>query len=70
MLAGHFLLITRAEGLDLQVREQLLDLPVGQPTSLDAGRRSDALDGRDAAHRRQALRRQGAQGSPGAPATP
>lgn len=64
-IAGNFLLVTGAEGLDLQVREQLFDLPVGQPATLDARRRPDALDGRDAAQGRQAFRRQCAQGSPG-----
>jgi hypothetical protein len=44
-LAGHFLLVVRAEGRDLQVGLQALDLAVLQPTHLDPGRRADALDG-------------------------
>ena len=64
-VAGHFLLVARVEGLDLQVREQALDLAVRQPATLDAGRGADALDGRDPPQGREAFRRQGAQGTPG-----
>jgi hypothetical protein len=50
-VAGHLLLVAGGEGLDLQVRQQLLHLPVGQLAALDAGRGADALDGGHAAQR-------------------
>jgi len=37
-IAGHLLLVAAGEGLDLQVQQQLLYFPVGQPAALDAGR--------------------------------
>lgn len=44
-ITGHFLLVAGSEGLDLQVRQQLLHLPVGQLAALDAGRGANTLDG-------------------------
>ena len=65
-VAGHFLLVARAEGSDLQLGQQALDLAVRQPTALDPGRRADALDGGDPAQGRQSLGRRGAECLPGA----
>lgn len=36
-IAGHFLLVADDEGLDPQVRQELLHLPVGQLAALNAG---------------------------------
>ena len=63
-VAGHFLFVAGGEGLDLQVGQQPLHLPVGQLAALDAGGGADALDGRHAAQRRQPVRRERAQGAP------
>jgi hypothetical protein len=65
-VAGHFLLVAGSERLDLEVGERRLDLAVGEPSALDAGRGADTLDGRDPAECGEPLRRQGAEGSPGA----
>ena len=37
-VAGHFLLVARGKGLDLQIRQQLLHFPIGQLTTFDASR--------------------------------
>lgn len=37
-VTGHILLVARAEGLDLQVGQQALDLAIRQAAALDAGR--------------------------------
>jgi hypothetical protein len=65
-IASHFLFVAGGEGLDLQVRQQLLHLAVGQLAALNAGGGADALDGSHAAQRRQAVRCECAQGAPGA----
>ena len=63
-VAGNLLLVAGAEGLDVQVRQQPLHLPIRQLAALDAGRGADALDGRDPAQRGEPLRRQRPQGAP------
>lgn len=45
-VTGHFLFVAVVERLNGQVGEQTLHLPVSQLAALDAGRRSDAFDGR------------------------
>ena len=55
-----------AKCLDLQVRPQPLDLPIGQPAALDARGGADALDGGHASQGRQAVGSQRAQSAPGA----
>ena len=65
-VAGHFLLVAGGEGLDLQVRQQVLHFPVGQLAALDAGGGADALDGGHAPQGRQPVGRERAQGAPGA----
>jgi len=65
-VAGHLLLVAGGEGLDLQVRQQLLHFPVGQRAALDASRGADALDGCHAAQGQQAVGRERTQGAPGA----
>jgi hypothetical protein len=43
-IARDLLFVAGSEGLDLQLGQQALDLAVGELRTLDAGRRTDALD--------------------------
>jgi hypothetical protein len=43
-IAGNLLLVTRLEGLDCEVGEQLLDIKVRELATLDTGERTDTLD--------------------------
>ena len=63
-VAGDFLLVTRAEGVTLEVGKQSFDLLIGELDAFNAGRRGDALNGGDVAQGKQALRGEGAQGFP------
>jgi hypothetical protein len=63
-VARDFLRVAGFERLDLKVREERFDFSVSELATLDAGGRADALDGRYAAQRRQALRRKRTKGAP------
>jgi hypothetical protein len=65
-VTGNFLLVTRLEGLNRQIGEQTLHLPIGQFTALDAGGRPDTFDGGNPAQGREAIGRKHAQSSPSA----
>lgn len=55
-IAGHLLLVTCGDGLDLEVREQLLHIPVGGLGALDASGRTNVLNRGNASQGRQAIR--------------
>src|SRR3990167_6247859 len=55
-VASDLLFVPGREGLDVEIGEQTLNLLIGEPASLDACRRADALDGGDAAEGGQTLR--------------
>ena len=48
-VAGDLLLVAAGKGLDLQIGKKALNFAVGKLTTLDACRRADALDCRNAA---------------------
>lgn len=48
-VAGDLLLVAGLEGVALEVREQRLDLAVGESDALDSGRGADGFDGGDVA---------------------
>src|SRR5579872_2845410 len=65
-VAGDLLLFAGSEGPDFDIGEKALDLTVGELAALNAGRGADALDGGDAAQRRQPFRRDGSERPPSA----
>lgn len=63
-ISCHFLLISRFELLDSQVRQQSFDFPVRKPAAFNAGGRADALNGRHSSQGQQPAWRKRAQGTP------
>ena len=61
-IAGHLLLVAGVERFDLKIGQQPFHLAVGQFAALNAGRGTDALNGRHAPQGRQAI---GHKGYPG-----